>query len=140
IEISGLVNGASREKEAANAAEVREHANKTKALLFRPICAAPATFLFILRLFYRIRIRPVNGLLFKNEAPLWQRGSGFAFHQPNVGAVEESIGIDVLAEIGPIDGVSGLCLGLANIAGIDEAIGIGIADQKIDRDPNVAGR
>jgi hypothetical protein len=44
-----------------------------------------------------------------------QSGSRLAFHQRNVGAVEEAVGIHVLAEVGAAYSLTGLRLGLADI-------------------------
>ena len=58
-----------------------------------------------------------------------ERGAGPGFDEPDVGAVDESVGVNVFAEIGRGHAFARLRLGLPDIAGIHETVSRRVADQ-----------
>jgi len=58
-----------------------------------------------------------------------QRGAGLRFDEPDVGTVDESIRVNVFAEIGRGHAFARLRLGLPDIAGIHEAVSRRVAYQ-----------
>ena len=57
----------------------------------------------------------------------------------NVGAVNESVDGDVFAEVASSDQLSGLRLGLGDIARVDRAIGGRVAFERAHRHPHITG-
>ena len=68
-----------------------------------------------------------------------QGGADVGFYNGNIAGVEAAVGVYIGAEIRPINRLSDSRFGLRDIAGIDRAVGAGVADQNAHRDYKVAG-
>src|ERR1700730_620198 len=61
---------------------------------------------------------------------LRQRRSGFGFHKGRINGVDESIHINVFAEIAVSHGVTGLRFRLTNVNRVGETVVVGVANQQ----------
>lgn len=68
-----------------------------------------------------------------------QHRSGFRFYQSDIDCVNESVHVDVFTEIRIRDCAARLRFRLGSVDRIDKPIRVCIADQKADRDRNIAG-
>lgn len=85
-----------------------------------------------------MRLTPFRLRLAAYEYRLWQRGPRTAAYDGSVAAVEEAIGVHIGTEVGDGSGLTGTIARLQRVAGIDEAVTIGVAHKYAHRHANVS--